>query len=466
MNSVDLPPNIQQVIENGMSDVLHWFPEDVPVLKLAETMAGMANHLGGSIYLGVAPRTARIQGILRYPETLERIQQATLLCDPTLVIPIPILHPEEVIEIIIPSGLPNVYSLDGRYFGRDKAYTIPLPARKLRHLLVERGVMPFENRTPPEASLEDLDPNLVQEYLDKISLPTGTSHEEALFRRGCLRLESGKYIPTYAALLLFGKHPQQWLPNATLLVARFSGPDFSDIFIKQDITGNLPSQLRAAEGFIRNHLRKVVRMEGLEHKELPEYPFEAVRELLVNAVAHRDYNLQGDNIHLHIFFDKLEIHSPGTLPGPITISNLLQARFSRNPIIVQILSDLGFVERLGYGLNRVVRAMRQAGLRPPFFEEVGGSFRATLFNDDLGVPQPPPLLARLPGLETNHRQTLALNFIGQNLRITNREYQDLCPEVHPETLRRDLAELVEKGLLVKIGDKRATYYILKANRPR
>jgi ATP-dependent DNA helicase RecG len=198
---------------------------------------------------------------------------------------------------------------------------------------------------------------------------------------------------------------------------------------------------------------------------MPEYPLEAVRELLVNAVAHRDYNQGGDSIHLNIFADRIEVHSPGGLPGPVNLDNLLQARFSRNAVIVQVLSDLGFVERLGYGLDRVVNVMRQNGLRTPQFEEIAGSFRVTLYGQPeevearKKVPAPDVLAYREAGL--NPRQEMALGYLSQNRRITNREYQELCPDVHPETLRRDLVDLVTRDILIKVGDKRATYYILK-----
>ncbi|MGD2026321.1 MAG: ATP-binding protein [Anaerolineales bacterium] len=214
---------------------------------------------------------------------------------------------------------------------------------------------------------------------------------------------------------------------------------------------------------MQDNLRNVVRMVGLTHQDTPEYPYSAVRELLVNAVAHRDYNQQGDNIHLYLYSDRLEVHSPGTLPGPVNLKNLLQARFSRNAVIVQVLSDLGFVERLGYGLNRVVTVMRQNGLRAPHFEETGGAFRVTLYGQPFPA-QSLPDLSPYRELDLNPRQRQALDFLAQNPRITSSDYQQLCPDVHPETLRRDFADLVKKGVLIKMGSKRATYYILKSTR--
>ncbi|MEJ2757534.1 MAG: ATP-binding protein, partial [Anaerolineales bacterium] len=367
--------NILALLARGMGPDLHWFPESVRLSDLAETLAAMANSRGGKVILGVAPRTGNLQGVRDAEQIIDQVFQAALLVEPVLVLPVPTIQHvtgKQMLVVTVPEGLPNVYSLQGRYLRRDGRQNIPFSARQLREQLVARGMLQFEARVPPDARLNDLDLTQIEAYLRVLNRPM-EDWQQILLARGCLAKEEEKLRPTYAALLLFGVNPQRWLPNATILAARFPGVSFSDEFMRQDISGTLPQQLRQAEAFFHDHLRTVVRMVGLTHQDTPEYPYHAVRELLVNAVAHRDYNLQGDNIHLYVYADRLEIHSPGTLPGPVTLANLLQARFSRNAVIVQVLSDLGFVERLGYGLNRVVTAMRQNGLRAPHFEELGGA---------------------------------------------------------------------------------------------
>ncbi len=165
----------------------------------------------------------------------------------------------------------------------------------------------------------------------------------------------------------------------------------------------------------------------------------------------------------------MEITSPGGLPGPVTVDNIVEERFSRNPIVVQVLSDLGFIERLGYGIDRVIALMKSQGLPAPIFAETAGGVRVTLRNS-----QPPeePAEVRLPasvfegqyrGMEINPRQEYALDFLINrgNPRITNKDLQELCPDVHAETLRRDFADLVAKSILVKMGEKRGSYYVLK-----
>lgn len=462
--------DIYPILAEGMGPDLVWCAEDVQHGELAATLAALANTRGGTLFIGINPQSGKLQGVQDQSAAMDRVFRACLTVDPTLVIPVPRVKRVGRVEIIlisVPQGLPHVFGLEGRYYWREGSQTIPIPPRNLRQLLVEKGLVLFESQSPPDASYQDLDEVQIEAYIQAYYKAAKIENREnqpgirdVLVQRGCLQAINGDMQPTYAGLLLFGRTPQRWLPAAQILAARFSGHSFGDRFVKEEMNGSILSQLQQAEKFLRANLQSVVRMIGLAHQEVLEYPFEAVRELVVNAVAHRDYNLQGDGIHLNIFSDRLEVTSPGGLPGPITVDNILSARYSRNPVIVQVLADLGFVERLGYGLDRAVTSMRQNSLNPPEFEESAGTFRVTLHNTPT-EDSPQPDMSRYQALDINPRQETALNYLGTRRRITNREFHDLCPEVHPETLRRDLSDLVSKGVLVKIGDKKSTYYILK-----
>ena len=187
-----------------------------------------------------------------------------------------------------------------------------------------------------------------------------------------------------------------------------------------------------------------------------------MREVLVNAVAHRDYAARGESIRIALFGDRLECYSPGRLPGHITVDNMQTERYSRNAVLVQMLSDLRLIERLGYGIDRVVTQMSAAGLPPPEFRETAAGFMVKLQGRAIAA-------AQAIGVDTgewlrqglNERQIGALLHLTEHRRITNREYRELQPDVSDETVRRDLADLVERGLLLRIGDRRGTYYILR-----
>ena len=193
---------------------------------------------------------------------------------------------------------------------------------------------------------------------------------------------------------------------------------------------------------------------------MTEYPLPVVREAIVNAVAHRDYAIRGDDVRVLMFSDRMEIYSPGRLPGHVTLDNLLTERFSRNEAIVQALSDMGFVERLGYGIDRMVAAMSEAGLPAPSFEETVAGFRVTLRGRGRR-PGEPGAGPRWPNRRLDPRQERALAYLAEHSAITNREFRELIPDISDETVRRLLADLVDQGLIIKIGERKATYYILK-----
>jgi ATP-dependent DNA helicase RecG len=258
--------------------------------------------------------------------------------------------------------------------------------------------------------------------------------------------------------LLFGSRPSQWLPNAQITAVRYPGREMGDQFVREDIRGPLPDQILRAEAFLRENTSQQVLLEGLTHQERRAYPDDVLREALVNAVAHRDYGVRGDSIRILVFSDRIEVYSPGKLPGHVTVENIVRERFSRNPVIVQVLADLGYIERLGYGIDRMLRLLENAGQPAPHFEETAGGFQVTLHRQTEAPTVP---VSRWAQLDLSPRQRLALQYAVDHRRITNREYQTLCPDVSPETIRRDLSDLVHKDILLQVGRKRATYYILK-----
>ncbi len=438
--------------------------------RLAATLVAFANAGGGTLVVGVDPRSGRPQGLSDPDAALDRALKAALSTEPPLIIPLPQVAKadgKDVLVVSVPPGLPHVYSHKGKYLIRDGARNRPLNPRQLRMLMMERGAISFEALVPDGAGLEDVDWEKAAQYLSRPGELPAIGREQALLQRGCLTQvdpsakRQRELRPTYAGLLLFGREPQRWLRSSEILVVRYAGTIMNDRFIKEEIRGTLPEQIHRAEAFVVSNMRRGVRLLGLDRVEETEYPVEAVREAIVNAVAHRDYQIRGDEIRVLLYADRIEIYSPGRLPGHVTVENLVHERFSRNESIVQVLSHMGFIERLGYGIDRMIRLMAQVGLPPPRFEETVAGFQVTLVSHGSALLSDDTDAGRWQHLVLNERQEKALAYLAQEGRITNREYQELCPDVSAETIRRDLAALVRKDLLLKIGEKRATYYIFK-----
>jgi ATP-dependent DNA helicase RecG len=267
--------------------------------------------------------------------------------------------------------------------------------------------------------------------------------------------------PTVAGVLLFASKPQAFLPQSGLTFVKFIGSEprgedgYPGYGRREEIGGPLPQIIRRAWQVVGEEMRKGAVVTALERKERTEYPVAAVREALVNAVAHRDYRLRGRRIEVRMFSDRMEITSPGGLPGFITVDNIVEEHFSRNPRIVSGLYQWGYIEELGLGVDLMIDEMVRAGHPPPRFKDTPYSFSVSLYNVLEREPQP-----EWSG-RVSERQARALAYVERHGRITNREYRDLCPGLSPETLRLDLSELVDNGMLLKVGAKRGTYYILR-----
>lgn len=467
--------DIWQLIKGGRGGRLDWFGEQPQTQPVAETMTAMANSQGGVILLGVTGPTGTILGVRNASEAVDTALQAALSIDPPLIIPLPQvirLNGKPLVMMSIPAGMPHVYALEGRYLHRKGSENALLRADELRRLIMGRGEASFETEAARGAALADLDWDRARAYAANLSGIGETTAEQLLIKRGCLVDEGGLLRPTNAGILLFGRDPQRFIRGADITAVRFAGETMSDRFSRQDIAGTLPDQIRRAEMFLVDHLRKGVQLGStMVRDESFEYPMEAARELVVNAVAHRDYRISGDGIRLYVFSNRMEVTSPGRLPGPVTIDNIKDERFSRNPAIVQVLADMGFIERLGYGVDRVIDLMQQQQLRAPQFQETDGGFQVVLRNElvspaageAVAAPREVRFNGQYHGHEINPRQEAALIFLNKDggpLRITNSDLQALCPDVHPETIRRDLADLVTKNILRKMGQKRGSYYVL------
>nr|MBC8249600.1 putative DNA binding domain-containing protein [Anaerolineales bacterium] len=295
---------ILSLLQQGKGQEIDFVPERTSARKLAESLMALANASGGAVLVGVDPRSARPQGLKDAEAARDKALEAALLTDPPLIIPLPevvTLDDKDVLVITVPPGLPHVYSLRGKYLIRVGVQNKPLAPKMLRRLIIERGEVSFESLIPPGATLDDIDWDKAERYLASLEGLSAATTEEALHSRGCLVTpplpppqsggERGGYRPTNAGILLFGIQPERFVKSSEVIVARYAGREMSDAFVREDIRGALPDQIRRAEAFLVSNMKRGVRLVSLEREEQVEYPTKAVREAIVNAVAHRDYSI-------------------------------------------------------------------------------------------------------------------------------------------------------------------------------
>ncbi len=450
------------ILKAGPGQLVEYLP-DLDIDALAETLVAFANGDGGTIVVGLDEHgkpTGRV-----YPEDVESaLRRSESLCRP------PIHTGWEQIDLagssLVAVSVPRSAELhsmsNGRVVIRMGAENRPLAGDAIRQLAATKSSGEFETEAVPGARRSDLDDEVIAEYIAKREerqrRRVTVTPDELLHEIGALDAHGN---PTVAGMLLFGRNPQQFLPQAGLVFVKFIGTEprgeggLPGYGRREEVTGPLARIIEGAWEIVWEEMHVGAVVKGLEREERTEYPPFAVRECLVNAVCHRDYRLKGRRIEIRMFADRMEVISPGGLPGFITVDNLVEEHFSRNPRLVSGLFQWGYIEELGLGIDRMIEEMTQAGHHPPQFKALPYSFTVTLSN--IKERRPMPQWEKT----MNERQARALTYLRERGQITNREYQQLCPDVSAETLRLDLSDLVERGVVMRIGAKKGTYYILK-----
>jgi len=295
-----------------------------------------------------------------------------------------------------------------------------------------------------DAVIEDIDIAKVKRYIKKAN-ETGRRKIEN-DEKPLKVLEKLKMIkdglPTWAAVLLFRKDTKLFLSEATIHCGRFK--EETIVIDDRMIEGTIMEQVDEAMDFIRKNINVRFVMTGKpEREQIWEYPLEALREAVINAVCHRDYTAPS-NTEVRIYDDRLIVWSPGGLPFGITMEDLYKSHSSvlRNKGIGEVFYDIGWIEQWGSGIDKMQRACKKAGLPEPHFEEYQG-FRV-IFRKDIYTEE------YLHNLGLNERQIKAVMYVKEKGRITNKEYQELT-KISRQMATIDLAETVKKGVFTKIG---------------
>ena len=436
--------------------------------KVVETVSAFANTHGGVVLIGVRP-DGQIGGTEVGQTTRERIaNRITGNTDPTLYpsVAFALLDGRTVVVITVPESEARPHLAFGRAFKRVGAVTAQMGRDEYERLLLARRQPPFDGREVPEATLDDVDEAKLRGYLQRAAQERGIPADltapmaENLKRLGVAAERDDRLVLTAAALLIFGKRPQQFLPYTMVRIARFQGTTALNFIDRLDCFGTLPEMIDEAERFIKRNTRVAAKITGFERREIAEYPYPAVREAIANAVAHRDYDRADVEVRVSVFADRIEVQSPGRLPAPLTVDTLGEQYALRNPRIAELLFNIRYIERWNTGIDRMRRWMAGHGLPPPIFQEVGQIFKVTFTGPGENILDliPEEGVTDLRALGLNERQVEALRLmVNQKRSLANRVYRELFG-VGNQTAARELATLVEKGQAKRVGVGRTIQY--------
>ncbi len=412
-------------------------------------VCGFANAHGGAIFIG-KDDDGKTVGVADYKKLMDDLPNK--IRDVLGIMAEVNLHEENnlyFIEIITPPYSVPI-SLRGSYYYRSGSTKQELKGNALMEFLLRKSGKTWDDVIEPRATLADIDEETVAQYKSDATkagrLPVDENALSLADFLDKLRLTENGQLKR-AAIVLFGKDPGRFYPNQIVKIGRFGGKD-DDLKFQEVVEGNLLHLLRETIAELnRKFFVKPIHFEGLQRIEKDEYPVAAVREILLNALVHRDY--MSSFIQIRVYDDKFWVWNSGKLPEDISVESLRRVHSShpRNPLIADICFKGGYIDSWGRGTLKIINTCREAELPEPKIAEEFGGILIEIFKNRFAPEQ-----LKKAGL--NERQIKAILFAVENGSISNSQYQKLSG-VARITATRDLKELVEKGILIFSGTKGA-----------
>lgn len=346
-------------------------------------------------------------------------------------------------------------SYDGRYYLRSGSTNLELKDSELANFLIKKLGKTWDEFVEENISFDDINLEIIEKF-KKLAVDRIPSIEEEKNYRGILEklnLFEGSKIKR-AMILLFGKNPQKFHPGAYLKIGKFLTE--TEIQTTDMVEGNLFQQLENALEILRTkYLVSNIKFEGIHRRDILEYPYEALREAIINALIHRDY-IGTSAIQIRVYNDKLVIMNEGKLPPEVPVEKLKTEHLSkpRNSLLAKAFYLAGFIESWGRGTIKIVENCLQQGLPEPDFIEEYGVMKVVFYKDKFTEEN-------LKKLGISERQIKAVMYVKGKGKITNNEYQVLNI-ISKKTATRDMNFLVEKGIFEKVGiTGKGTEYVIK-----
>ncbi|MCC5917095.1 MAG: putative DNA binding domain-containing protein [Cryomorphaceae bacterium] len=420
-------------------------------------ICGFANAYGGTIFIG-KDDTGSVVDLTDAKKLIEEIPNKVR---DTLGILVDVnLHQTDqgkFIEILV-EQYPYPVNYKGQYHYRSGSTKQELKGAALDKFLLQKKGKRWDGVPVPKVSTNDLKQETF-DFFRKRAIRSQRIDEESLADSNehlieNLQLKEGKFLKR-ASILLFHSNPEKYITGAYIKIGYFESD--SDLRFQDEIHGNLFEQIeKTTELLFSKYIKALISYEGLNRVETYEYPKEAIREALLNAIAHKDYS-GGVPIQISVYNDKLMIWNEGQLPENWTVKNLLEKHASRpyNPDIANVLFRSGYIESWGRGTIKIINECKKAGIPEPVFiydsSDISVEFRKDIYNEK-----------HLQSLNLNERQVKAVLYVKKKGRLTNKEYQEIN-NTTDRTALRDLETLIELNIIKRIGEKKGAYYELALN---
>lgn len=429
-----------EIEENHFND---FKSKDIEGKKLSRTISAFANASGGDVYVGIREENDTKIKHWEGFKTIEDANGFVQMISSLLVVTnnyeaVFLKHPvlaTYVLQVTIFKTQSIVYCTDGRIpYVRKGAQNLPCDTpEKIRRLELDKGISSFENEVVAESDLSDVKDSIVWKTFKNNIVPD--IEVEAWLKKQ--RLLVGDKL-TIAALLLFSDEPQVCLAKrSSIKIFRYqtSGEAERDtlIGVPTTVEGCAYNQIYEAVKKTKEIIESIRKFQ--KGFEAIEYPEETLHEIITNAVLHRDYSIVTD-IQIRIFDNRVEVESPGKLPGYVTVNNILTAQSARNPKIVRLINKFPEAPNkdVGEGLNTAFEAMAKLRLKEPVIEETDNAVLVIIRHEKLASPE-----------------ELVVDYLLQNDRITNRIGRNITGIKSENNMKRIFWKLRDAGMIYMVG---------------
>lgn len=378
MNNLEL----KELINKGEGHHLEFKEEDENNSDFAKVMVSFANTDGGKILIGVKD-DGTIVGVSNSDLIMQKINNiAYNNCEP----PITILQEtakidnKTIIIVNVPKGTQRPYRTnDGKYYIRS-ANVCRNASREELLRIFQSSKSIFFDETPTNAEISEFNFESFKKFISNYLMLEIEDKTDLLHYAKNFHLLDENQAPTITGILFFGDEPQKFLPQARIIAAAIKGNDIAiEPFDKKEISGTIPEMLEDTERFLKIHLQTKHKISGFEKEVFEELPLTALREGIVNAIAHRDYTINAP-IRIFIFSDRIEIRSPGLLPNTVSIESIKVggSHVLRNPTIYNMLVKYKMVTDLGSGVRRMIKLIKEHTGKEPILEIQHNEFVVTI----------------------------------------------------------------------------------------
>lgn len=414
------------------------------VRDIDKELVSFANASGGIILLGVSDKS-EIKGINITNNLKSQIQDIANNCQPKVNVSFE--EYDNLLLIKISEGKNKPYSCAKGFFLRVGPNSQKMTRDEILQFAIDEGIVRFDEIINTKFTFDDFDENRFRDFINRANLTVNLNTEDLLTNLGLAESSAGEFFFKNVAVLFFAKNIKKFHPSAFTTCLLYGSHDRSYIIDRKDFEGNLIEQLENSIQFVQRNTMLAYQIKTLKRKEIPQYPMEAIREAILNAIAHRDYFEHGSNVFVHIYPDNIEVINPGGLfrIKPEDFGRILSRR---NEKVSEVFRMIGWMERAGTGIKRMMDAMVRHGLKEPKFEFSERFFIATFKG------HPREKLSEIAKgeevIELNERQKRAIEYVKERGEITTSEYMKIA-NTSRRTAIRDLNNLVNSGILKIVG---------------